>query len=257
MDDKNLNRAISETLHTVGDSLHAPAEMKMRVDFARNAAPRRKMRSWKRTAIALCAVFAVVVSGALAGGRIVSWSSHTYLDQKWSDFDRTASSVKKYVPDMKYVESFANGYAFDKGWENTTAKNDEANNTVETFTGIMLNYQKDGALVTLDVEPLQEDGTYFSPFDTVREVGGLEVHYREMHQIFLPPDGSEKPTAEEQAKFDAGEINIGYGSNQREESTFYRVCWIEDCKFYAIYTMDPESLTEDDFFQMAQEIIGA
>ena len=61
----------------------------------------------------------------------------------------------------------------------------------------------------------------------------------------------------EQAAFDRGEINIAYGSDEREEKVFYRVLWIEGDIAYSIYTFDPGSLTMDDFFQMAQEVIEA
>ena len=46
-------------------------------------------------------------------------------------------------------------------------------------------------------------------------------------------------------------------SSEREENTFYRVSWIEDGLAYSIYTYNPGTLTADDFFQMAQEVIEA
>ncbi|MDO4270301.1 MAG: hypothetical protein Q4C72_05155 [Eubacteriales bacterium] len=260
MDELNLDRTIRETLHTCAGELQAPDKLKTRVDFVvRSGAPvpKRKMKPWKRTAVALCAVLAVAVTGALASGQVASWSTGRHPVKSWTDFAKTAGYAEKHVPDMKYVESFSNGYAFDKGYEDTIDKRDENNKTLESFTGVLLNYQKDGAELTLDAGPVQSEAVYTSPFDTVRMIGETEVRYRETPQIFLPPDGKEKPTAEEQAKMDAGEINIAYGTAQREENVFYNVKWIEDGISYSIYTTDPAGLTEDDFFQMAAEVIGA
>ena len=86
---------------------------------------------------------------------------------------------------------------------------------------------------------MQEEGEYTSPYDDVRTVAGTEVHYREMKGITLPPDGSIEPTAEEQAAFERGEINIAYGSSEREEIHSTAFAWIEDGISYSIYTYDP------------------
>lgn len=261
MDEMKLDRVIRETMHGCADGLEAPDKLKTRVDFALKSGvkpARSKMRTWKRTAVALCAALAVVVVGAFASGQITSWGTSLRLDKNWTDFDKTASFAEKHVPDMKYVESFSNGYAFQKGWEDTVDKRDDANNTLESFTGLRLKYGKEDASVSLEAAPVQADGVYVSPFDTVREIDGIEVHYREMLEIFLPADGSIRPTAEEQAKCDAGEINIAYGTDQREQDTFYSVRWIEDGMSYMIYATNSDvgSLTADDFFAMAAEVIG-
>ena len=42
-----------------------------------------------------------------------------------------------------------------------------------------------------------------------------------------------------------------------KRQVFYRVSWIDGGIAYSIQTFDPGSLTMDDFFQMAQEVIEA
>ncbi len=259
MSDFNFDRAIRDTLNETAKGLEAPEALGARVKFAvkNNERPKTHVRGWSKRLVAACAVAAIAVTGAIAGGGVMSVSSHSYHDKAWKDFDETASYAEQYVKDAKYLESFTNGYTFEKGNTDTCSKNDENGNSLGLFTGIMLSYEKDGAALLFDAEPVQEEFNYSSEYDTVRTIDDVDVSYREMFCIYLPPDGSEKPTAEEQAKFDAGEINIGYGSETREEQTYYVVRWVEDGISYNIGTYDPADLTEDDFFQMASEVIGS
>ena len=261
MDELKMERTIRETLKTTAEGLEAPDTLKTRIDFALRSGeqqtPARRRPKWGKKLTAVCLVAALAVTGAVAGSGVVGWYSSTMLNQSWTDFAQTAEYAQEHVPGAKYVESFSNGYTFDKGYEDAVDKRDDSGNTLGSFTGIMLTYEKDGADLTLEVAPVQEEAEYTSPYDDVRTVADTEVHYREMKGITLPPDGSIQPTAEEQAAFERGEINIAYGSSEREENTFYRVAWIEDGLSYSIYTYDPGTLTENDFFQMAQEVIEA
>lgn len=251
-----LNEAIREMLKTCANDLTAPARLDTRIQFALNQ-PKPRRRKWFKRAIATLAVASLAVTGAWAGGRAFSVSSHTYRDKAWKDFDQTASYAEQIEGNVKYLESFTNGYTFQEGNTQTSRINDADDNIISTFTDLFLMYGKDGNDLFFEVGPVQEDLEYISPFDKVREINGVEVRYREMFNIFLPPDGSVKPTEEEQAKADAGEINIGYGSDTREEKTYYTVKWIEGDLAYDISAFDVTDLTEDDFFQMASEVIAA
>lgn len=257
MDEMKMEREMQTMLHQCAEGLEAPDTLKTRIDFAlkNGVKPSKVRRPFAKRLAAAALVAALAVTGAVAGSGVTGWYSNTWLDQNWKDFSQTAEYVQEHVPGAKYVESFSNGYTFDKGYENTVDKRDDSGNTLGSFTEVMLNYEKNGAEVTLGAELVQEEGQYTSPYDTVRTVGDIEVHYRAMKDITLPPDGSIRPTEEEQAAFERGEINIAYGSSAREEHTFYSVSWIENDISYSIYTLNPGDLTEDDFFQMAQEII--
>lgn len=260
MDEMNLNRAVSETLHACGDGLKAPDKLKTRIDFAIKSGapqPKRRMRSWKRNAVALCAVLAVAVGGAFAGGKVASWSSNAFIYDGWTDFSKTAPAAQAISPDIKVVDNLLGEFRFVRGNSDATDKIDESGNTVGSFPELSLNYQNDkGATLFFDASPVQADGIYTDALDETREIGGVTVGYRAIPQIYLPGDGSEKPTAEEQAKKDAGEINIAYGTQTREEKTCYRVQWVEGDISYTILTFDENNWTADDFFEMAQSVIA-
>lgn len=265
MNEKNFDQLLRSTLHNNADHLSAPDDLKTRIEnmmtntnnMEGNNMKKVLNTKWKKRFVVVAAVAAISVTGAFAGGRVASVSSHSWNDRAWKEFNETVSMAEKYVPDVKYIKDFDNGFTFMEGNTDTQQSKDASGNVINTFTGLMLKYEKDGATLFLNAEPIQPDFEYTSEFDTVKNIGDIEVHYRAMKCIFLPPDGSIKPTEEEQALFDTGEINIAYGTETREEKVFYSVRWLENDLSYSIATYDVGDLTEADFFQMADEIINA
>ncbi len=260
MDELKMERTIRETMKTAAEGLETPDQLKTRIDFALRSgeaqAPARRPK-WGKKLAAVCLVAALAVTGAVAGsGAVTGWYSSSRFADEWNDFSETA----EYMPDAKYIESFSNGFVFEKGCEQPVDKRDESNNTIETFTGINLTYKKGDVDLIFGAEPVQEDASYSvndSEYGTNRMIGDVKVHYYAMPMIVLPADA--EPTAEEQAAFDRGEINIAWdGANtEREDITWHSVSWIEDGISYRISTLNPGDLTENDFFQMAQEVIEA
>ncbi len=258
MNESRIDNLLRETLCETAKPLKAPDGLKAKIKFAANTNTSAKPKPFfgKKLA-AVIIVAAVAVTGAVAGSGVVSISSHTYHDKAWKAFNETEAYAEMYVPDAKYVESFENGYKFASGNTSTASKDDATGNSLGTFTDLYLTYEKDGADIYFEAGPVQDDLTYGSIFDTVKNIGDVEVHYRELFNIFLPPDESVKPTEEEQKRFENGEINIAYGTETREEKTYYTVRWIENDIAYTISCFDPAGLTEDDFFNMAAEVIQA
>lgn len=183
MDELKMERTIRETLKTTAEGLEAPDKLKTRIDFAIRSgeaqAPARRRAKWGKKA-GRC----VPGGGArrdrrgLRAAALWAGYSSTMLNQSWTDFAETAEYVQEHVPGAKYVASFSNGYTFDKGYEDTVDKRDDSGNTLGSFTGIMLTYEKNGGDLTLEVAPVQEEGEYTSQYDIVRTVADTEVHYR-------------------------------------------------------------------------------
>lgn len=264
MDEIKMERMVRETLKGCAQELEAPERLKTRIDAAlksNDSVASYTRPKWRKRVAAACLVAAIAVVGAVAGSGVVGWNSSTKMDKKWTDYEKTAEYVQKNVPNAKHIEEFSNGFAFTKGYETTVDMTDESGNTLGTFTGVILDYEKDDVQLSLEADPVQESGSYAvndSDYGTWREIDGVKVHYYAMPMIILP-SGTE-PTAEERAAFARGEINVAYtGENEpREELTFYSVDWLEDGISYSICsTEDIGDLTEADFFQMAQEIIAA
>lgn len=264
MDEMKMERMIKETLKNCAGELEAPEKLKTRIDVAlksNDSVVSRNRPKWRKRIAAICLVASIAVIGAVAGSGVASWSSSTRRDNNWTDYAQTAEYVQKSVPKAKHIAAFSNGFTFVKGYESTTDMKDESGHTLGSFTSVILDYEKDGVQLSIIAEPVQEDASYAvrdSAYGTWREIDGVKVRYYAMPMIILP-SGTE-PSAEEKAAFERGEINIAYDGEDtsREEMTFYSVDWIDNDISYSIVSPeDIGEMTEEDFFQMAQEIIAA
>lgn len=211
----------------------------------------------RRLAALLCMVLVAATSVAIAGGTPFGLQSSRQPKESWSDFYQTASYADKYVPEMKYVQSFSTGYTFEKGFAYSTDVKDESWNTIGSYTNIYLHYTNGSRSLNLHAEinrnstkPISHPEWY-----QIRIINGIPVCYREWQTISLPSDT--RPTPEEDQKSNSGEININWDaqSTSRTESTYYFIQWTENGISYLLSTYHPGALTEDDFFQMAEEII--
>ena len=117
MDEMKMDRTIRETMKQCAEGLEAPDKLKTRIDFAlKSGAPAelRRRPKWGKRLAAVCLVAAVAVTGAVAGSGVVSWGSSTRLDKNWTDFEKTAAYVQENIAGAKYVESFSNGFVFER-----------------------------------------------------------------------------------------------------------------------------------------------
>ena len=249
--DMNLRHEFDPTEEQKARMLHA---------IRAQAAPRpRRRKPVRRMALALCAVLTVAVVGAVAGGTPFALQSRSG-DRTWTDFRETAVIAAEIAPDMKFVERFSTGYAFVSGSERLTDVKDQSWNTIDTKTEVYLTYENEtGDSLSLTAGAAADEDTVPVPAEQyeMRLVGDIPVYYRALHTITLPSGA--QPTADEQQRFDAGEININYDAADtvRQESTYYFIRWTDSGTAYHLATYAPAALTPDDFFQMAAELIAA
>lgn len=244
------------------DRLNPTAEQKARMLY--NILGGHVQHNWlhrrnrvRRLAALLCAVLVAATSAAIAGGTPFGLQSSRRTKESWSDFGQTASYADKYVPGMKYVESFSTGYTFEKGIAYSTDVKDKSWNTIGSYTSIYLHYINGSQSINLHTETDRNSTEPAShpEWYRIRIINGIPVYYREWQTISLPSDA--QPTPEEEKKFNSGEININWDaqSTSRTESTYCFIKWTESGIDYLLSTYYPGDLTEDDFFQMAEEII--
>ena len=211
----------------------------------------------RRFAALLCAVLVAATSAVIAGGTPFGLQSSRRPKESWSDFGQTASYADKHVPGMKYVESFSTGYTFEKGFAYSTDVKDESWNTIGSYTSIYLHYRNGSQSINLHTETDRNSTAPVShpEWYRIRIINGIPVYYREWQTISLPSDT--QPTPEEEEKYNSGEININWDAQltSRTESIYYFIKWTENGIDYLLSTYYPGALTEDDFFQMAEEII--
>lgn len=257
MDELKMERTIRETLKNSAEGLEAPDRLKTRIDFALRSgeapAPVRRRAKWGKKLAAVCLVAALAVTGAVAGSGIVASS----FGSSWSNERMSyAETQAELIAGAKVPESFANGFAFDRGMHEYGGDQDSDGNVIREWTNINAQYEKDGATLTLSTGETHDDGTTVdtSVYDEVREIGGVTVQYSENTYKAVPPDY--EPTAEEQAAVEAGDLQIGYGSSSVETHDAQFLRWTQDGVTYTMHGFDL-GLTADELFAMAQEVIEA
>ena len=115
-----------------------------------------------------------------------------------------------------------------------------------------MTYEKNGKRLNYIVK---EGSTVLSDSELERaeivEQNGVTYYYLVDQYLFLPPN--EEPTAEEAAAQDAGSLNISYGSDERQEQTYYSLWWIKDGQTYTLAGFDVD-LSAQEMVDMATEI---
>ena len=105
--------------------------------------------------------------------------------------------------------------------------------------------------MTIYVESTTLFGAPENP-DQTFDHDGITVSYRADQYRFVPPNY--QVSKEEQAKMDAGELTISYGSDKVTDQVVRNLSWQDGDLHYEILTFD-STLTAEEMDQMAGEII--
>ena len=255
MDEMKMGRMIRETLHSCADGLEAPDKLKTRIDVALRSgeqqAPARRRPKWGKKLAAVCLVAALAVTGAVAGSGVIASTFASSWSNEHMSYAETNAELSNGA---KMPESFANGFVFDHGIHVYGGEKDTEGNVMREWTNINAQYEKDGITLTLGTGENHDDGTTVdtSKYDEVREIGSVIVLYSENTYKAVPADY--EPTAEEQVAIKAGDLQIGYGTNNVETYDAQFLRWTQDGVTYTLSGFDL-GLTSDELFAMAQEVI--
>ena len=257
MDEMKMGRTIRETLHSCADGLEAPDQLKTRIDFALRSgetqAPARRRPKWGKKLAAACLVAALAVTGAVAGSGIAAYTFGGSSSNERMSYEQTQAAL---TDGAKLPEAFSNGFAFDRGVHVYGGEKDKDGNVLREWTDIEAEYTRDGAKLNLVTSAARDDGTTGDTerYDETREVGGVTVQYKENLYKGVPADY--QPTAEEQAAVDAGELQIGYGTEAVETYDYQFLRWQQDGVVYTLTGFDL-GMTADELFAMAGEVIAS
>lgn len=250
-----LEERISRTLTQQAESLQVTSadEERMRCSVHRRIEEESGMRKWSARKIVIMAA-AVCVLGtitAVAAGKVANTSSHGYLTDQFT-YDKLGEMEAKVGFTTRMPEEFDNGYRFDTGLPIERTSTDDSDQVVQQATDLSFTYKKSGMPdVSVYVESTTLYGAPENP-DQTFDHNGITVSYQADQYRFVPPDY--QVSEEEQAKMDAGELAISYGSDQVEDQVIKNLSWQDGDLHYEIITSD-SSLTAEEMAQMAGEII--
>ena len=217
----------------------------------------KKRLGVKKTAIIVAAcimVFGVTAAASGIATGIVSWNR---IDTRTSNFEDLSKIEEEAGMDIAAIESFSNGYTFKHMEVEESKTQDAEGNDLRHFKGIDLTYIKEGCPdIYIGMNPAEMYSGSYDSDTAAKEVDGVTVHYNYDEYLNLP-DG-ERPTEEELQRAETDKhfyISDG-GSDPRYISYVSGVSFEIDGISYCMIGFDVD-MTEDELFDMAEEIINA
>ena len=247
---------IKNALYADAYSYDPPADLKQRID-AQIARQKKeviymKKMSVKKVAIVAAALCVLTGTVCIAGGKIAGYVGGTRPGSQTSDFSDIGKLENELDVTVNAPEAFDNGYAFADASIADFDAVDESHVKVKDESELNVTYEKNGKRLNYIVK---EGSTVLSDSELERaeivEQNGVTYYYLVDQYLFLPPN--EEPTAEEAAAQDAGSLNISYGSDERQEQTYYSLWWIKDGQTYTLAGFDVD-LSAQEMVDMATEI---
>ena len=254
--DQLKDEQIKYALYADAYSYDPPADLKQRID-AQIARQKKeviymKKMSVKKVAIVAAALCVLTGTVCMAGGKIAGYVGGTRPGSQTSDFSDIGKLEKELDVTVNAPEAFDNGYAFADASIADFDAVDESHVKVKDESELNVTYEKNGKRLNYIVK---EGSTVLSDAELecaeIVEQNGVTYYYLVDQYLFLPPD--EEPTAEALAAQDAGSLNISYGSDERQEQTYYSLWWIKDGQTYTLAGFDVD-LSAQEMVDMATEI---
>ena len=217
----------------------------------------------KKAIIVIAAIVCLSATTALAaGGQIAGWVSHVTLNEPtYASVEEVQNANEDFGFQPYLVDEFANGYAFTTAYMTKFDALDADNNKIGVMKEMDATYKNaDGEKVYLTESVKPADlvpGDDITAYDGETTYNDITIKYDVTPYKCVSTDY--EITEEEQAKIDAGEMQISVDSDKHHEPEYYDVfaaTWTIDGVDYMIFGFDYDSsLTESELYEMAEEII--
>jgi uncharacterized membrane protein (Fun14 family) len=273
--DRKLDYKIRATLHKNADSLHVSAASEQRLfaeiaklEYAKKCECIQKERyAMKKFSgkllVAVCAIFCLTCMTALAANGIINgWVSHNMTNTETENYSELADkAIAKLDFDPLLVESFSNGYEFQRGGLSVTNGLDEnhqkmSQNYYELDVWYVNKASGDRVVLTANQLPETQSAEDLSgrPAAVTTTYGDVTLTYQLDHYKFVPPNY--ELTDEDIAAEADGSLFISYGSDEVELMDFASVSWTLDGINYTLSGFDTV-LDSEEMVGMAEEVISA
>ena len=253
---KEIDRRIEQALESQADQVQITSAgfQRMSRSVSQRIEEKPKMNKWnvKKIVVMAAAICLVGSITAIAGGKITQTIGSSSHDEEIYDYGKLPDMEKQLGFTAKAPEKFTNGYTFECALPNHEEGRDDEGNTIKQAVNLGLNYQKEG----MNPVFMSASGTKMydeeeAPDQTFTH-GSISLGYSCDNYLFLPPDAA--PSEEDQAKADAGELYISYGSDKEERRQYQSVSWEDQGISYLLSSFD-NNMSPEDFCQMAGEVI--
>lgn len=258
MGERKLDSLIQETLEmqVSGISMSPDLQKQMKREIHSKLEEKSMKRHISKRKVVVLAVAMCLIGSmaAVAAGKVVGWTSHTYTDRP--DFVSLAEigkAERKMGCELQAVEAFSNGYQFEKGFIVEVEEIDENGLVLGTFPEISMMYKKGNGNVSLSIYPLEKFADKSKHKEIVKiPYGDITLTYTEDLYKFVPPEY--QVSEEEKALMEAGELYISYGASEVEVETVRAIAWETEAG-YQLMPVGDDGIGQAELVQMAKEVI--
>lgn len=250
--DKNLADALEKRTEGAELSCEKQNEILSCIRQERRENNVMKRISKRKLILAVAAMCMIATMAVAAAGRIVYTTTVSNRDNPtYKTFEEIQASEKKLGQPIHAVKQFKNGMAFNAADLMDVKCMDEQNNQVDSYPELMIRYGTGENSVNLGIsKPVTAESAGVP--DRTETYAGKELKYSAERYLFLPPDA--KPSAEDQALEEAGQLYISYGSQEEERKDIYNVSWEDGDLHYMLLSWD---VGGEELMGMAREVVDA
>lgn len=247
---------LSEALGRIAQEVELPKDFSVDIRGLKGREDKMKTKKTSRYVVIMAIVLCCISATAFAVGKMAGYIGHS--TNKGTVLP-TQEQMKQYLGEVpKIVSEFENGYKFVNYAEGENAMVDDQGEKLETVKDYMFDFENaanPGRNVSLLVSQRftkvsEEDKKGIEEI----EIEGRNVTLYEMDYKFVPPNY--ELTAEDKEKYEAGVLEISYGSDKVEEEHTTIVSWEEGGLSYSLLYSGQYELKAGDLIEMAREVIN-
>jgi|GEM_PF-3085208 len=170
--------------------------------------------------------------------------------------NKFARAAAKAGISVSAPRSFSNGYSFSSCSVTSLADVDDNGIRMNPSKGIELSYAREGyPKITLTARNAEADQSADTVSET-RKIGNISVSLSNTTGLFVPAGYKVSEAELQRAKNDPS-FFISYGSSKKKSFSFTDLIFTKDGLIYDMNVVDNRSLSSDDLFAMAEEIINS
>lgn len=200
----------------------------------------KKMVAAAAVILALTGTITAAAAGKIAG----LFSSTNKMDAITTAEELEEKGKKELGEGLLVADALTDGSRFQEGYVTEIRAVDDGGNTVGTYPEVSIQYGDYffSVIREKDRELLEENQESASDSDYEEVYEGICLTGWEDEYLFLPPD--QKPSGEDEAREAAGELYIGYGSEEEERCVYKNMVWEKDGLSYTMLTRADKTLEE-------------
>ena len=251
----DTRRTTRELYKDTFQMIHPSEESVMRMTYRTEEHEMEKKRLMpRRRMIAAGVVCCLMLSGvAFAASKIVSFESHAPSTPQCTEYSELSDITKDLAYDPIIPQEFSNGYEFKSATLGSDEGKDADGNTVMSGKLIDVSYANpklDDVMLSI-TSVIDESDTI--EYDKTRDVNGVTVGASTFIIKFVPPDYEK--TDEDIAREKNGTIQISYGSDTIEESSYASVTFMTGGARYTLLAEGDKQPSQDELLDMAEEML--